>query len=293
MSANPFVLDDDRAYRQWRDLKLRAYPYNIESLFCDIAAEQISGTEKAALQNIIQQYNFVFYRTQQTGAADKTFVRELGKALGLSRLDGNLCSDDDNITALQVMNMGRANTYIPYTDKPLSWHTDGYYNSSEKQIKAISMHCVRPATEGGMNLFMDHEMAYIQLRDENPALIKALMHPQAMTIPPNIENGQEIRAAQSGPVFSLLPQHNKLHMRYSARTRNIEWRDDSATQEAVDCLKSMLVENNPYVIAYRLAAGEGIICNNILHNRSRFTNTAGQSGRLLYRARYYDRIANS
>ena len=293
MSANPFALDDDQAYQQWRSTKLSAYPYVLNDLFCDIASAQIGEAEKNCLQAVIGRYNFAVYRLNKSAVADKAFVQKLGSLLGLTHLDGNLCSDEDNITSLQIMDMGRANTYIPYTDKPLSWHTDGYYNPPEKQVKAISMHCVRPAEEGGVNLLMDHEMAYIQLRDENPDFIKALMHPQAMTIPANIENGVEVRAAQTGPVFSVLDGSNALHMRYSARGRNIEWRDDAVTQEAVGFLKSLLNENNPYVIAYRLQAGEGIICNNILHNRSRFTDVADQPGRLLYRARYYDRVENS
>jgi len=293
MSANPFALDDDRAYQQWRSIKLSAYPYVLNELFCDIAAAHLSDAEKNCLQAVIGRYNFAVYRLKKSQVADKAFVQKLGSLVGLTHLDGNLCSDEDNITSLQVMDMGRANTYIPYTDKPLSWHTDGYYNPPEKQVKAISMHCVRPAQEGGVNLLMDHEMAYIQLRDENPGFIKALMHPQAMTIPPNVENGAEVRAAQTGPVFSVLNGSNALHMRYSARGRNIEWRDDAVTQEAVGFLKGLLNENNPYVIAYRLQAGEGIICNNILHNRSRFTDGDDQPGRLLYRARYYDRVENS
>ena len=81
------------------------------------------------------------------------------------------------------------------------------------------MHCAQPAAEGGENLLLDHEIAYIQLRDKNPAYIKALMKNNAMTIPPNIENGIEIRGEQTGPVFAV-DEGGYLHMRFSARTRN-------------------------------------------------------------------------
>lgn len=293
MSAELFNLNNDLAYQSWRRAKLEGYPLNTEKLFCNISDEALSVNDIACLQNLIGLYNMAFYRMPEGRLPEKAFVLALGQGLGLQRLDGNLCSDEDNITALQVKDMGRANTYIPYTDRPLSWHTDGYYNTPDKQIRAISMHCVRAAATGGENLLMDHELAYIQLRDENPAYIQALMHPQAMTIPPNIENGREIRPAQSGPVFSLMADNGRLHMRYSARSRNIEWRDDELTREAVACLNTLLCENNPYVIAYRLQPGEGIICNNVLHNRSRFIDADKGAGRLLYRARYYDRVANT
>jgi len=53
-------------------------------------------------------------------------------------------------------------------------------------------------------------------------------------------------------------------------------------------MRGLLNENNPYVISYRMQAGEGIIANNVLHNRTAFTD--GEEKRLLYRARYYDRV---
>ncbi|HED33929.1 MAG TPA: taurine catabolism dioxygenase TauD, partial [Gammaproteobacteria bacterium] len=104
-------------------------------------------------------------------AGDKRFVAQTGLSLGLSRLDGNLCSDEDNISSIKVSDSGRQGGYIPYTDKKLSWHTDGYYNEPSRTIRAMVLHCVRPAQSGGENLLLDHEMAYIQLRDENPRFI--------------------------------------------------------------------------------------------------------------------------
>jgi hypothetical protein len=118
------------------------------------------------------------------------------------------------------------------------------------------------------------------------------MQPDAMTIPPNIEDGKEIRGAQSGPVFSVHPQHGTLHMRYSARTRNIIWKDDAITKEAVACITEFLSRDDPPILHYKLKAGEGIICNNVLHNRTGFTDDE-QHKRLLYRARYFDRITGT
>jgi hypothetical protein len=41
-----------------------------------------------------------------------------------------------------------------------------------------------------------------------------------------------------------------------------------------------------------LAPGMGILCNNVLHDRSGFVDAAA-TPRLLYRARYHERIAGT
>jgi len=41
-----------------------------------------------------------------------------------------------------------------------------------------------------------------------------------------------------------------------------------------------------------LRSGEGLICNNILHNRTGFEVSADGPGRLLYRLRFHDRVIN-
>ncbi len=288
---NPLQLSDTNAYRQWRDSKRRAYDA------CDplgaVSLHQLDNS-RSGLQQILERcdaQNFCLYRVDADAPADKSYIKQLGQSLGLYRLDGNLCSDEDNISSIQVMGTGRHTGYIPYTDRQLTWHSDGYYNESSRTIRAMVLHCVRPAEAGGENLLLDHEMAYIQLRDEDPAFIRAFMQPDALTIPPNIENGKQIRGAISGPVFTLDSDSGRLHMRYSARTRNIEWKQDSVTQDAVACMRELLDNNNPYVITYRMQSGEGIIANNVLHNRTAFTDAeSADAKRLLYRARYYDRV---
>ena len=96
-----------------------------------------------------------------------------------------------------------------------------------------------------------------------------------------------MRPAQTGPVFST--DGGALHMRYTARTRSIEWRPDEATRAAVQYLRQILDGDSPYVFTLRLAGGQGLVCNNVLHDRSAFTD-GPTSGRLVYRARYFDRI---
>jgi len=172
----------------------------------------------------------------------------------------------------------------------LLWHTDGYYNVPNEQIRAFILHCVRPAATGGENRLLDPEIAYILLHDADPEYTKALSAPQAMTIPAHAPHGIELRPAQTGPVFST--SAGALHMRYTARTRSIEWQADDTTRAAVQFLNRVLDTDSPYVFSLRLTPGQGLVCNNVLHNRSAYIDDpAPGMGRLVYRARYLYRIA--
>ena len=78
-------------------------------------------------------------------------------------------------------------------------------------------------------------------------------------------------------------------MRYTARTRSIEWKRDPAVQAAVAALEALLAAESPHIHQVTLAPGMGIVCNNVLHDRTGFVDDPDRP-RLLYRARYRDRI---
>lgn len=291
LADSPFNLESRSAYLKWRKQKFAHQVSDKAPELADLLVTigdpyQLTHEERLAIIERCDRFNIAIYQLNDTQLQDKTLVHALGEQLGLQNLDTNLRSDEDSVSSLQVRDQA-GNQYIPYTNKALSWHTDGYYNRLEKQIYGIIMHCVRPASEGGVNALMNPESVYIALRDENPAYIAALMHPEAMTIPDNVEAGRVIRAAQTGPVF-MLKDNGHLHMRYSARKRNIVWRDTEDTRLAVAMLNSLMVDEN-YVTRVALKAGQGIVCNNVLHNRSSFTDSDNQK-RLMYRARYYDAV---
>jgi hypothetical protein len=151
------------------------------------------------------------------------------------------------------------------------------------------MHCVHPAATGGENGLLDPEVAYIALRDQDPGLIEALMQEDAMTIPANTGLEENVRDAQTGPVFSFDPVDGALHMRYTARTRSIQWKDSPALREALRSIEQMLNGECAYRFRYCLGAGEGLICNNVLHSRSAYQDAPTEK-RLLFRARYYERV---
>jgi hypothetical protein len=298
---SPFSLlpEAEVAYQQWRAWKLSNYPVSPSEVLVEVENPfDLSAKEKNSIKSSFHRSNMVIYTIKyRSDFADKKIVQFMGHQLGLTRLDTNLGADNDSITSLQVINDGRKQGYIPYSNLKLSWHTDGYYNLTEEQIQGVILHCVSPAATGGDNALLDHEMMYIHLRDLNPAYINALMKTDVLTIPANIEDGVEIRAAQSGPVFSVDEKSGALHMRYSARKRNIIWADDDITTAAVNEIDHFLASDSPWILHHRLAAGQGLICNNVLHNRTAFENAQGDEVngqvRLIYRGRYYDRLADT
>jgi len=290
---SPFLLCNEQSYQSWRAKKLAAYPSSADELIVDVSDPRcLSAQDKELMSILFNRSNMLIYNTNIGDEQDKNIPRKCGEQLGLAHLDPNMLADDDGITSLAVVQGKSQRGFIPYSDKRLLWHTDGYYNQPAHQIRAFILHCVRPANEGGENGLVDPEMIYIQLRDENPEYIDALMHPEAMTIPANTESGKITRKAQTGPVFSLDIATNCLHMRYTARTRSIEWRNDTMTSRAVAYLAELLSDENPYIFKYTLQSGQGLICNNVLHSRTAFSDEQAEGkGRLLYRARYYERVS--
>ena len=295
--SGAFDLSDDRAYAAWREQKLVNSPRNLDELVVDIDnPHSLHEDEVSNIRQACSRANMAIYTIQGEVAAnsDKSIISDLGRCVGLKQLDKNLYADDESISALQVSAERRQFEYIPYSNKAISWHTDGYYNPPDRTIHAMVLHCVRPAAQGGANRLMDHEMLYLLMRDENPDYIEALMQSDVMTIPANVENGVEIRPAQTGPVFSVNnsidEESGHLHMRYTARTRSIEWKQDQTTLAAVKWMEELLASDSPYIFQYRLSAGQGLICNNVLHTRTAFEDEDGSPGRLVYRARYYDHI---
>ncbi|RKZ73131.1 MAG: taurine catabolism dioxygenase TauD [Gammaproteobacteria bacterium] len=290
---SPFHLNNESAYQAWRAHKLENHPTDLSALIVEINdPRKLSRAEHEAILARCKMANMAIYASA-LNEENKSFPRELGKQFNLMHLDNNMCADDDAITSLTVAEGGMRQGYIPYTNRPIHWHTDGYYNSLDKQIYGLLLHCVRSASSGGENSLLDPEIAYIWLRDENPDYIRALMQPDVMCIPANVVEGKEIRPTHCGPVFSVT-QEGHLHTRYTKRTRSITWKADETTQAAVKFLESVLDDDSDYIFRATLQPGQGLISNNVLHDRTGFSDSGGTSKqRLLYRARYYQRVGGT
>jgi alpha-ketoglutarate-dependent taurine dioxygenase len=294
---NPFDLDNPAAYLRWRDRKLARAVTNTSDLIVEIKdLRALTTAEHAALLDRCQRSNMVIYATR-TDTADEIPVNEetvhqFGLQFGLKSLDANWLADEQGITRITVCaDDGQRQAYIPYTDRAIKWHTDGYYNPPERQIRSFVLHCMQSAGQGGENRLMDHEIAYLMMRDNNVDFIRALSAPDAMTIPERTDEQGVARAAQTGPVFSVNAD-GTLHMRYTARTRSIEWKHDATTLVAVAFLEKLLASDTTHIHRTRLEPGMGLLCNNVLHDRAAFVDDVAAQ-RLLFRARYHDRTAGT
>ncbi len=294
MKASPFHLGDDAVYRDWRAAKLAAYPKDLPALQVPIRSlVEPTASERQAIRERCAVANMALYTCADPAATDPppAHIAVFAGWFAMTDLETHRSAGDAGVVSLEVSDTGTRRGYIPYTDKPLGWHTDGYYNAIDRPIRSFVLHCVRPAERGGESALLDPEIAYIRLRDRDPAFISALMHPSAMIIPPNTEPDGTIRPERVGPVFAVDSQSGALHMRYSARPRNIIWRDDPVTTAARHALLDLLDGAEPLVHRLTLQAGQGLICNNVLHRRSGFSDQAPGGGRLLYRLRCRDRVA--
>jgi len=295
-AQSPFLPDNDSAYATWRQQKLASYPASWRELIVPVQDPcHLSSKEHKALLERINRCNMAIYRSnnpaQQAGAAaamDSRMMRTIGAQFGLGEPDCNWLSDDNAISHIEVARDSPTDRprgeYIPYSNLPISWHTDGYYHPENRRIRAMLLHCVRPAQSGGENTLLDHEMLFMKLRECNPEHIRTLMASDVLGIPERVDENGISRPEEQGPVF-WIDEAGKLYMRYTDRTRSIIWKDDTATKQAVQTLKDILSAPCPHMFHLRLRAGMGIVCNNVLHKRAAFTDDPS-APRLLYRARY-------
>ena len=288
---HPFDLEGVDAYLRWRESKLAHAIVHSDELIVEIKDPlHVTQTERKALLSRCRCSNMVVYASRVE--MDEIMLRDFGAQFGLVNLDANWLADKHGISRIAVSNLdNQRQTYIPYTDRAIKWHTDGYYNPPERTIRGMLLHCAQNAGLGGENRVIDHEIAYLMLRDANAEFIRALSAPDVMTIPARVDEFDGVREAQTGPVFSVDAASN-LHMRYTARTRSIEWKQDALTLAAVAQLEQILDSNTPHIHQLKMESGMGLLCNNVLHDRSAFTDDPHHP-RLLYRARYLDRITSA
>ena len=289
-------LADDGGYQEWRAQKLLAAetalvaaPVQIDS-FAAPSSEAVREIKKRCASS-----NFAVYEYSEDLMAIDEASRKIaafGEALGLQAMEDHRSAGTAGVVALRQTEEAGKRGYIPYTPRALNWHTDGYYNSADKQVRSFLLHCVNPSLHGGENQIVDPEVAYLRLRDADSRFVAALVHPEAMTIPENREANGKVRPASTGPVFMADPVSGRLQMRYTARTRSIAWRDDPVTLEAADWLRTWLTSGEPLMHEMRLKRGQGIMNNNVLHNRTSFEDGDTQDEkRVILRVRYQNRLS--
>ncbi|MCW8935012.1 MAG: TauD/TfdA family dioxygenase [Gammaproteobacteria bacterium] len=290
---SPFALENDDLYNRWRDQKLEGYPASLGDLLVEINdPRKLTDSEFDALQSRCRKANMALYASKTGDDPDPEIPLSMGRRFGLESINKNWLADETGLTSLRVVDNGIRQQYIPYTNRAINWHTDGYYNVASKQIHALNLHVVQQAASGGENAVMDHEIAYILLRDKNPEYIRALMENDTMTIPARIDEGGTVaRKEEPGPVFSIMPGGD-LHMRHTIRVNNVIWTENPVAQEALAYLTDILNGDSPYIYRGRLESGMGLVSNNVLHDRAAFADD-DEHKRHYYRARYFDRLVGT
>lgn len=286
---SPYLLENEKQYQAWRAEKLKLrQEISVNRVFELDPNAQLSRLMLASIKQQVKAFNFVIFESKKE--LTKRDFLSLNQQFGLYELDINLGADDDRVTSLQVVGESDERAqYIPYTNRAMNWHTDGYYNPDGHRINAFALYCVNQAGRGGGNYLFDHELMYMMIRDQAPQLLEALMCDNLMRIPANVQNSRVIREEETGPVFSLQPMTCALNMRYTSRPHNIVWKTDKISERALNLVREILMDSNA-LIEIRLRSRQGIVCNNILHGRQAFHDNASQPARLVYRARYYDAI---
>jgi hypothetical protein len=244
----------------------------------------LNHQELAKLRERVAVANFAHYRCAQ--AVNDTAVLALCHQVGLKNLHQSVVTA--GLTKIEVSPGSKAR-YIPYTNSELNWHTDGYYYPKTYPVRAMLLHCVRPALEGGATELINHEIVYALLAQTNPDYVAALSQADVMTIPANSQAPDGPRQAQSGPVFWQDP--GRIYMRYTTRRHNIQWRQDPLSHEAVEALAEILRQRTDLVFHRQLGPSEGVLSNNTPHRREPFQDSTERGrGRLFYRGRFHDNI---
>ena len=283
------LLDNSDEYQYWRDEKLTNTTTELTDCIVEIQNPfKLTPVEKNKLQSLCQKVNFALFQIQPIDQYDEAII-SINTQLGLKDFDQHLFVKTGGLAHITQSDKKDQGEFIPYTDKNLGWHTDGYYNTIEQRIRAFSLFCVRPALKGGISEWIDPQMIYILLREDNPDVVKALTHPKAMSIPEHRVDGEVRRATSVGPVFFIDEKTQALYMRYSQRKKNIEFLDSLEIKQAVGYLDTLLNTTTDYHFKHLMQTGQGLLCNNVLHKRNAFTDDK-DNPRLLLRGRYFNRI---
>lgn len=270
-------------YKLWADKKLERFSNKIDDLIVEINnPSSLTKPEKTYMSKIINQHNIVFFQIDKEAMDLKAAIKIMGSQIGLGNYEIDSKSDDDGLTEIKIHSKHQSNTeYIPYTNKKLNWHTDGYYNNNENLILSWILFCRTQSESGGMNKYMDHEIAYILFNEAYNNISDLMLH-NTYTIP---ENTLTQRKAVDSPIFSFI--NGKLHMKFTMREKNILWNDKS--QKAASNLKNIINNSDEYHITHKFTEGQGVITNNVIHMRTPFTNLE-KKNRLLYRLRSKKRM---
>ena len=265
---------------EWSAKKDLNIPSDINDLKVSISdINHVSKAEISQIKQKLTKFNCCIYASG-TDLDDNSKIMRFAQSLGMRTFDSHNI-DDSAISTISANKNENNMRYIPYTNKGLNWHTDGYYDS--KPIFSWLLHCIEPALSGGENFLLDHELAireYILKYDD----IIYLTNNETFSIPTDEVAKREIT---SNYVCDMNNEYKKLHMNFSMRKENIIVNKDS--ESAMSKLIKIIKEDcKKYHLTYKLSKSEGIVSNNILHGRNAFKD--GRVMRKILRIRSHERL---
>ena len=282
---------DSKALSRWCDARREVYVAGGAGQWVEIEDPcRLRKAERDAIASQCARFNLALYRFAR-GNTDPDALSAFASAMGLDRRDLTLGADRRGIAPVRVARNPSGPEMIPFTSRALNWHTDGYYNAPGQSVRGVVMHCAARAANGGETTLLDPDLVYAAMQEQDPALVEALAHPCAMTIPAHEADGALVRPARTGPVFRFLDDPPCLRMRYTMRTRSIRWRSTPDTARAVAALEAAIASLSAHHVHVRFESGEGVICNNVLHRRAAFVDGEG-SRRMMLRIRSFDPVSN-
>lgn len=289
------------AFLRWREQRLADAPANHWQPAC----HQLQPGHDHALETDvlsamcadIDSYGFTYYQLPTDYPDTTGAVNSLHRQLGLTDTDSSVLAEETGGPSATAPATGSTrlsrlenrpdtpdNRFLPYTNKAMNWHSDGYYNAPDEEVRSFTLYCVSQAARGGALTILDPHLLLIALYDVNPDAVARLSHPEAMTLPANKDELGHDRPDRHAAVF-FSDVGGRLGTRFTMRQRNIGWRDQptrQAMQQAVD----VAIGLQQWHISLRLQPGQGLISRNVLHRREAFEDAPGQARRQMLRGRF-------
>ncbi len=279
-------------YQAWRARRLATASNPSSAQFHQIAISNNTVLNDqvdvlAELCNEVEQHGYAFYQLADEPASTNSDTRQrlalLHRYLGLTDADTGVIAGEDKLSLLQNSPDASKRRFVPYSDRAMNWHTDGYYNAPEASVKAFCLHCIEPASSGGELTLFDDQLLLIALYKHNPDAVALLAHEAAMLVPESIDELGHARPDRQSAVFEVVD--GRLLTRFTTRKRNIQWRTPT-TKAAIEFAAKLINEQSHWQKTIRLQAGQGVITRNVLHCRSAFEDGEDDTGRQMLRGRY-------
>ena len=94
----------------------------------------ITIKDRKKISSNIKKYNFTLFELNDCTNSN---LLKFANNLGLEKIIQNPYSDKNGVSNITAIKDKRQGEYIPYTNKKLNWHTDGYYNSEKEEVRAF------------------------------------------------------------------------------------------------------------------------------------------------------------